>query len=104
MKFSSLNFCSLVVSRRQFLGEPLEESVVEEVLHHYHHHHHCHHPHHHLHLAPVGSRLPLLQPPVVEEQVVEDREGVAGEEHFVGLHQHYHHHYHHYHHHHHHCL
>ena len=38
-----------------------------------------------LHLAPVRPRLPLLQPPVVEEEVVEDGEGVAGHEHLVGL-------------------
>ena len=73
MKFSICSICprhhSLVVSGRQLLGEASEESVVEQVL----------------HLTPVRPRLPLLQPPVVEEEVVEDREGVARHEHLVAL-------------------
>ena len=38
-----------------------------------------------LHLSPVRPRLPFLQPPVIEEEVVEDREGVARHEHLVAL-------------------
>ena len=74
MKFFNLLSCnflhhSLVISRRQLLGEASEESVVEQML----------------HLSPVWPRLSLLQPPVVEEEVVEDGEGVARHEHLVAL-------------------
>ena len=38
-----------------------------------------------LHLPPPGPRLPLLQPPVVHEQVVDHHEVVAGHVHLVRL-------------------
>ena len=59
----------LVVSSGQLLGESSEESVVEQML----------------HLSPVWPSLPFLQPPVIEEEVIEDREGVARHEHLVAL-------------------